>query len=196
MGGPSCEGQGLAFPGLHSALRRARPVPDAQFPLHDSLPAAKLAELNREYDKLSPAQVRGALEGLLDAGAGACYLRNPRVAALAQESLFFFDGERYQLCAWAVMPNHVHVLAQFIAEYPVAKVVHSWKTYIARQGNLLLGRSGAFWQREYYDRFIRNEAHYRNAVQYIEWNPVKARLVQAPEDWPFGSACLHGTGPG
>jgi putative DNA methylase len=159
--------------------------------LHDSMPATKLAELNCSYRNLTPAQVRNALEDCLDAGSGACYLRDPRVAELAQESLLYFDGERYRLCAWVIMPNHVHVLAQFIAEYPVAKVVHSWKSFIANQANKLLGRNGAFWHREYFDRFIRNDEHYRNAVKYVEWNPVKARLADAPGKWPYSSAAFH-----
>ena len=159
--------------------------------LQDSMPAVKLAELSDNYRNLSPAQVRSALEDYLDAGSGACYLRDPRVAEQAQESLLYFDGERYRLCAWVIMPNHVHVLAQFIAEFPVAKVVHSWKSYIANQGNKLLGRSGTFWQREYFDRFIRNDNHYRNAVKCVEWNPVKAKLADAPERWPYSSAGFH-----
>jgi len=74
------------------------------------------------------------------------------------------------------------------AEFPVSKIVQSWKGYIARFGNQLLGRSGDFWQRECFDRFIRNEEHYRNAVRYIEGNPVKARLAETPEQWQYSSA--------
>jgi putative transposase len=161
------------------------------FRLYDSLPAAKLAELNREHHKLTPMQIRNRLEDYLDAGVGACYLRDPGVAQIVQDTLLYFDGERYSLCAWAVMPNHVHVLAQFRTEFPVAKVIQSWKGYTARRANQLLGRNGNFWQREYYDRYIRNEDHYRNAVLYIEWNPVKARLAPTPVDWPFSSAHFH-----
>jgi REP element-mobilizing transposase RayT len=161
------------------------------FRLHDSLPAVKLAELNHVQHKLSPAQIRNALEDYLDAGAGACYLRNPGVAQVVQRSLLYFDNERYHLCAWVIMPNHVHVLAQFLAQYSVAKVVQSWKRFSARQGNVVLGRSGEFWQREYYDRYIRSEQHFSNAVKYIEWNPVKAQLVQTPAQWPYCSAHFH-----
>lgn len=155
------------------------------------MPAAKLAELNHQNSNLKPMQILNALEDYLDAGSGSCYLRHGQIAQLAQESLLYFDGERYRLCAWAIMPNHVHVLTNFIAEYPVAKVVHSWKSYIANQANKLLGRSGAFWQREYFDRYIRNDEHYRNAVKYVEWNPVKAGLADTPGKWPFCSAAFH-----
>jgi putative transposase len=160
------------------------------FRLHDALPAHKMAELNRGANRLTPGQVRGALEGYLDAGCGACYLRDPRIAAIAQQTLLHFDEERYNLLAWVVMPNHMHVLAQLRRAYPLSKVLQSWKGYIANQSNKVLGRHGTFWQHEYYDRYIRNADHYRNAIAYIEGNPVKARLVDAPEKWPYSSAAL------
>lgn len=164
------------------------------FRLHDSLPAIKIAELKNPRLSLSDGQRREALERYLDAGHGACYLRESRVAQLAQDTLLHFDGERYRLLAWVVMPNHLHVLAQFLADHPLSKVMHSWKSYIANQGNKLLGRSGRFWQREYFDRFIRNERHYRNAVQYVESNPVRAGLAARPEGWPYSSAGLRAHG--
>jgi len=195
MGGDSDEGigAGSAPQGWHSRGY----IPHYDVPgliqlltirLHDSMPAARLAQLNRTSGKLTPVQIRSALENHLDAGYGACYLRDPRVASLAQETLLHFDGERYNLLAWVVMPNHVHTLLQLRAELPVGKVMQSWKGYIARFSNQLLGRSGDFWQRDYFDRFISNEDHYRNAVLYIEGNPVKARLVSSPEQWPYSSA--------
>jgi REP element-mobilizing transposase RayT len=57
-----------------------------------------------------------------------------------------------------------------------------------RESNRALDRSGRFWQKEYFDRYIRDEKHYLSAFRYIERNPVKARLCNAKEDWPFGSA--------
>ena len=162
--------------------------------LHDSLPAVKLAELNRSKTRLTKLQVRNALEAIYDAGHGECYLRDPRVAALAQGTLLHFDGDRYHLLSWVIMPNHMHVLVRFVKEFPVPRVLHSWKSYIANQGNKLIGRSGHFWQREYFDRFIRNETHFRNAVAYIEGNPVKAGLCRSSEDWPYSSAKLRAVG--
>jgi REP element-mobilizing transposase RayT len=55
----------------------------------------------------------------------------------------------------------------------------------------LLGRSGAFWQGDYWDRFIRNEDHFDAAVSYIDCNPVKAGLARSPADWAWGSARLR-----
>jgi len=161
------------------------------FRLYDSLPKQKIDHLNDPRLKLKTVQIRNALESCCDAGLGACYLRDPRIAALMQNALLHFDGERYWLLAWVVMPNHVHVLAQFDCRFSVPSVLHSWKSFVAHHANKLLGRSGPFWQREYFDRFIRNEEHYRNAVSYIEANPVKAGLAALPEEWRFSSALLR-----
>ncbi|HZY42050.1 MAG TPA: transposase, partial [Anaerolineae bacterium] len=67
-------------------------------------------------------------------------------------------------------------------------VLHSWKSFTAQQANRLLNRTGEFWAREYYDRFIRDERHFAQTVTYIEQNPVKAGLVESAEAWPFSSA--------
>ena len=88
------------------------------------------------------------------------------------------------------MPNHVHVLFTVLPDNPLGSVVGSWKRFTARKVNELLGRSGTFWQTEYWDRFIRNDEHYGVIEEYIDQNPVKARLVTEPRLWPYGSARL------
>jgi REP element-mobilizing transposase RayT len=67
-------------------------------------------------------------------------------------------------------------------------IVSSWKRFAARAANRELGRAGAFWQDDYWDRFIRNEEHFAAAKNYVDFNPVKARLVKEPGLWPWGSA--------
>jgi REP element-mobilizing transposase RayT len=153
--------------------------------LGDSLPASKLAEL--KDTKLTPSQIRQNLEQYLDAGRGCCLLGDPRIAAVAEQCLLHYDGQRYRMLAWVVMPNHIHALAQFHTDWPVNKVVHTWKSYVAHEANKILGRSGSFFQRDYFDRYIRNEEHFENAVKYIEWNPVTAGLAKHPSDWRFSS---------
>ena len=101
-----------------------------------------------------------------------------------------FDGERYRLHAWTIMPNHVHVLLSILPGMPLGTIVGSWKRFTAREGNIVLGRVGEFWQADYWDRFIRNEEHFNNAVAYIRENPVKAGLCGRAADWAFGSARL------
>ena len=94
-----------------------------------------------------------------------------------ESALRYFDGRRYELLAWVVMPNHVHVLVQ-TWQTPLARVIQSWKRFVAREANKLLGREGAFWEREYWDTYMRDETQVAKARRYTERNPVKAKLVR------------------
>ena len=72
----------------------------------------------------------------------------------------------------------------------MGKIVHTWKSYTAHECNKILARSGEFWQKESFDRYIRDENHFASAVAYIENNPVKAGLCKRPQDWKWSSAYL------
>lgn len=165
------------------------------FRLADSLPQAVLDEMARELVAHPEARRQTERErriaAYLDTGHGACWLKDPRVATLVENALLHFDGQRYLLLAWCVMPNHVHALVETKEGFPLSEIVHSWKSFTANGANKILGRKGDFWQREYHDRFIRDDDHYRNAVVYIENNPVKAGLVKAAEAWRYSSAWRH-----
>lgn len=120
----------------------------------------------------------GAMENWLDAGHGSCVLRRPEWAAVVSETLHHFDGERIKLVSAVVMPNHVHAILVQNPEWPLEKILYSWKTFTARKINALLGRQGGFWQRSYFDRLIRDEKHFANCVRYIRRNPERARLAE------------------
>ena len=115
------------------------------------------------------------------------------MAALVEGALRHFDGERYRLLAWCVMPNHVHVLIETRESLPLADVLHSWKSFTSRKACNLVGRSAQFWQREYLDRYVRNAEHYQAVVAYIEENPVKADLAKVKTEWPWSSARFRAT---
>jgi REP element-mobilizing transposase RayT len=155
------------------------------FRLADALPNAVLISLQM---LARDAEKRKRLEALLDDGYGACLLRDARIARTVETTLLRFDGERYRLLAWVIMPNHVHALIETIPGWPLSSTLHAWKSYTAKAANRILGRSGAFWQAEYFDRAIRDERHLADAVEYIHNNPVKAGLARWPEEWPFSSA--------
>jgi valyl-tRNA synthetase len=121
------------------------------------------------------------VEALLDAGQGECLLKNETTASLVRGALTHFDGQRYELLAWAIMPNHVHVVLRPLAGNDLADILHSWKSFTAKEANKLLGREGQFWQEEYYDHLIRDEEDFHNAVNYTLTNPRKAGLA----DWPW-----------
>jgi len=125
------------------------------------------------------------VERYLDNGYGSCFMKDERVAKQVRDALLYFDGVRYSLAAWCVMPNHVHVVVQPFGKItggtpvPLSElpdILHSWKSFSAKKVNKLLGRSGEFWQAEYYDHLIRSEADFRHAVRYVLENPIKARL--------------------
>lgn len=174
------------------------------FRLADSLPARVVDQLEDELSKVAPdmreRERRKRLEALLDAGHGGCVLRRPGVANLVQKSLLSFDGERYRLIEWVVMPNHVHTLFQTMNGWTMRKVVASWKSFTGRRISDLTRKVGAtrdqVWYREYWDRYIRDEKHFANVVAYIHNNPVKAGLVRSPKEWPWNSARVNrGRGP-
>ncbi len=102
--------------------------------------------------------------------------------------MLHFDGKRYRLLGWCVMPNHVHGVIETIEGYPLERIVHSWKSYTANETNRILRREGRLWQREYHDRFIRDEKHFVRAMRYVEGNAMLAGLVARAEDWRWCSA--------
>jgi REP-associated tyrosine transposase len=104
---------------------------------------------------------------------------------MAATALKHWDGERYRLLAWCVMPNHVHVVFRLLPGEGLAAILSSWKSYTAKEANRILGRTGKFWEREYWDRLIRSEDHLERAIAYVESNPGKAGLW----DWPWVSRC-------
>jgi REP element-mobilizing transposase RayT len=145
------------------------------------LKSARLAE--RELTVLERTrltQLARRIEKYLDQGAGACFLRDDRVARLVADALRFWDGDRYQLLAWCVMPNHVHVVLRPAEDIELGRVLHSWKSFTSKEGNRILGRSGPFWQREYYDHLIRG-GKLESFIRYVVDNPEKAGL----SDWPW-----------
>ena len=120
----------------------------------------------------------GAIERWLDAGHGACLLRRRDCAEIVAETLHHFEGVRVVMISFVVMPNHAHALFVQNPEWPLEKLIRSWKGFTARQINAVFGRSGGFWQRDYFDRLVRDEEHFANCVRYIRRNPEKAHLTQ------------------
>ena len=135
----------------------------------------------------NPRERRRRLEEYLDRGYGACWFRQPVFADLAEGALRFFDGQRYQLEAWVVMPNHLHLLVRNWRT-PLSALSKSWKGFIAREADRILGRKGTLWEREYWDTLTADEEQFRKAVDYTEHNPAKAGLAREPKAWPWSSA--------
>jgi len=178
---------------------RERATYAVTFRLADSLPQNVLTEWIQEREEIvAVAAKQGRLlsvseelrlrtlhsekvEAYLDAGHGACHLRDPRAAEIVLDEFRHFDGTRYRLHAWCVMPNHAHAVVEPFGPYTLPAILHSWKSYTAKAVNRALSRTGAFWQPEYYDHLIRNEEEFDHALRYVADNPAKAGLT----DWPW-----------
>jgi putative transposase len=127
------------------------------------------------------------------AASGPLWLKNAQVAECVSRILLCGASQwrLYELPAWVVMANHVHVLLRPLV--PLRKALMNIKSASARASNATLGRTGApFWQDESYDHWVRSDRERSSIIRYIEYNPVTAGLVLAPEDWPWSSAGWQG----
>jgi putative transposase len=188
--------------------------------LAGSIPAEGLLELER-YRTYLAKQVRPAdmtpddwetrqwklgfarLDVLLDAATDVRWLADPAVAAQVASSLRHFAGERYDLSAFVIMPNHYHWLFRPREEWvaslvptdpprsPRERISYSIQRYSANQCNRLLGRQGQFWQHESYDHWVRDLDELERIIHYIENNPVRAGLCRTAAEWPHSSAALR-----
>lgn len=156
------------------------------FRLADALPRHVTQRLATEPQTLEgKAAYYRRLEAWLDSGHGLCWLRQPLIASIVKDTLSFYDAKRYRLYAWVIMPNHVHLIVETISPHTLSSVIKDWKSFSAKVINRQLNREGQVWPEGYWDRYIRNATHYKNTYEYIINNPVKAGLVQHPEDWPW-----------
>ena len=94
------------------------------------------------------------------------------------------------MLATVVMPDHVHLLFQPLkkienAYYSLEDILKPLKGVAAKKINTLLGRRGALWQAESYDRIIRNEKEWKEKYEYIKNNALKSELVGKVEDYPW-----------
>lgn len=159
--------------------------------LADSVDQETLALWKRERDEFFAAHPRPwdevtedayhkqftrRMEQWLDAGRGSCVLREVRCRSIVVEALRYFDGLRYDLASWVVMPNHVHLIVCPAAGWQLSQLLHSWKSYTAKQINEALVQRGTLWMDESFDHIIRDKASLEKFIRYIRNNPAKANL--------------------
>ena len=156
------------------------------FRLAGSLPEFVLEELRAKMraenlkNKIRDARVKKfpakEIEKILDSGHGPKHLARAEIADLVERAIRAFDGVRYKLFAWCLMPNHVHVVFQPLGEWDLARIMHSWKSFTAREVQRKFGIRGSFWRKEYYDHLIRDGEQLSRAIRYVVDNPIKAGL--------------------
>jgi leucyl-tRNA synthetase len=138
-------------------------------------------DITREESERLKFLISEKVEAYLDAGHGSCNLKDPSVAAIVAGALNHFDGARYRLDAWCVMPNHVHAVLEPLTGYELSDIVHSWKSFTAHEINKLAGRKGTVWQADFYSRIIRDWEEYDAQRRYVAGNPGAAGL----KDWEW-----------
>jgi REP element-mobilizing transposase RayT len=175
------------------------------FRLAGSLPAALIEQLKAETQKLEQRLLKISNnderlklrdlehrklfdkwdDALHSTKHGPFYLQEDFVAEIVANSIRYHDGEWFDVEAFCLMPNHVHlVLTPYkkteATDYSLTQIMHNIKRNSAKQANQVLGRTGAFWQHENYDHFVRDAAELERIIKYVLNNPVKAGLV---DDW-------------
>lgn len=120
--------------------------------------------------------------------AGSGLLAKHGNSKVVQDAICHFEGDRYHVLAWSILPNHVHVVLAPIGDHTLSRILHSWKSFTAKVINRASGRTGAVWQRESFCRAIRTEDELSRAIRYVEQNPVEAGLAATAETFPWSSA--------
>ena len=143
-------------------------------------PAPWSPETESEYHRRFSATI----DLHLDQGHGSCLFREPANATIVAQAFHHFDHSRYLLHAWVIMPNHVHLLLSLAENSSLENIVASWKRLTAHEICKQTHATGSLWQKDYFDRLIRDWDHFMNVSRYIRRNPDKAKL-------PVGSFILY-----
>jgi putative transposase len=118
------------------------------------------------------------------------YLANPSIAEICKNTIHYYDGNQYKLICYCIMPNHVHIVFTLLpGNKGISKIMQSIKRVSAKKSNILLNKSGSFWQEESYDRFVRDDKELFFTVNYVIENPVKAGLVSDWREWRYIYLC-------
>lgn len=152
--------------------------------LANTIPASVLVEW-KQSARLKYYGYQYKVQHYLDQSFGECWLRDVRIASIVDGAIRYFDNQRYELMASTIMPNHVHVLMKLKPDFPMSSIMHSWKSFTALRANRILGRSGEFWEQEYFYRLVKSQRHLEFVLRYILNNPVKAGLCKEIFQWPW-----------
>jgi REP element-mobilizing transposase RayT len=157
-----------------------------------SLPAPVVKRLRERAQRQSGVETTRSifrdLEQILDRGHGKKDLIRPKVAEMVREAISFREArDEWKMIEYVIMPNHIHLFFRLL-EGRLVKTLVGFKRWTGRQAAEHLGRKGErFWQREWFDHWSRSPTEDERIAAYIRHNPVKAGLVETPEQWPYGS---------
>lgn len=156
------------------------------FRLVDSLPQDVIDNIKTEYEsikqrllkegcqkelELLKAKRHNQLEKYLDKGYGSCLLKTKQYRDIIIQTLEHDNNIMYELHSYVIMPNHIHLLVEPIGQATIQQITQTIKSVSAHKINNYTNLTGSIWQKEYFDRIIRNEDHYNRVINYIRQNP-------------------------
>jgi putative transposase len=141
-----------------------------------------------------PTQRRRMADETLDRSRDGNLFCDATCAAAFEEQLLHFDGERYDVLAWCIMPNHIHVVMCMLGSETLGQVVRSWKVLTTSAINRHFATTGPVFAKDYFDRFMRNGSQTERTLFYVENNPVAAGFCVEPAQWRFSSAWYRASG--
>jgi REP element-mobilizing transposase RayT len=160
----------------------------------------RIEELSAGYDRLPKADVEerlklerriyAELESWLDRAEYVSHLKDPIVARMVVESIKFRNGREWNVCEFVVMPSHLHLFVELLADAHLKQSIEQFKRWTGHQAVkvLKMNDGGRFWQDEWFDHWSRSDNEDEKIVRYIRHNPVKAQLVEDFHEWPYGSS--------
>jgi len=158
--------------------------------LVNSIPIDKLEDLNDKITNAVDIKQKKPFkkyDSILDSLCyGQKYLVLKEIADVVANTLHYPDGKDYKLICYTIMPNHIHLVFELLENNKgVSKIMQSIKRISARKCNLLLNRSGKFWQDESFDRLVRDDKELYFVIKYVLMNPVNAGLVKVWNEWKY-----------
>lgn len=165
----------------------------------DSLPVEVVDRLRRVHANLSTIEPSSSqfvalqrqyfltMENYLDAGLGECRLADSRAAGVLVAELRALTEWQINVAHYSIMPNHWHALIEpgLDCTHALGEIMRRVKGRTARAINNLFGATGTFWQREWFDRWMRNDAERERCVRYIQNNPIKAGISREVGEHPW-----------
>jgi type I restriction enzyme R subunit len=144
-----------------------------------------LADRGGAFERQSELQIQeyerrfgGLLDESLDRGSGSCVLKIPELRAVIQAAIAYLDKTKARMGDFVIMPNHIHALMTPLEGFKLEETLQSLKGFTAREINRMSGKAGSLWQRDSFDRIVRDGAELAHFQDYIANNPVAARLEE------------------
>ena len=166
-------------------IRQARIVPDNAADLlpEELLQAIERIRRKKEYE--AGKRYFSSFDNFLDSNLNEPYwLQRSDIARLNAENIHFYAEKYFDLWAFTIMSNHIHVLLTMRPGKTLLwKALQDMKKYSGLHSNRLLGREGFFWEEESYDHLLR-PGEFDRILRYILNNPVKAKMVKCWHDYP------------